>query len=118
MSYTPAADRYDSSSNSMGFRRVGRSGLKLPEISLGLWHNVGHEGTVENQRAMLRRAFDRGVTHFDLANNYGVPAGSAEANFGEIYAQDFRCCLPRWRWVNRSRIGWTTCCQAYALRSR
>jgi L-glyceraldehyde 3-phosphate reductase len=90
MSYTPATDRYDYSSNSMGFRRVGRSGLKLPEISLGLWHNFGHEGTVENQRAMLRRAFDRGVTHFDLANNYGVPAGSAEANFGEIFAQDFR----------------------------
>jgi len=73
----------------MRFRRVGRSGLKLPEISLGLWHNFGGEGTVENQRAMLRRAFDRGVTHFDLANNYGVPAGSAESNFGEIFASDF-----------------------------
>jgi len=73
----------------MRFRRVGRSGLKLPEISLGLWHNFGGEGTIENQRAMLRRAFDRGVTHFDLANNYGVPAGSAESNFGQIFASDF-----------------------------
>ena len=73
----------------MRFRRVGQSGLKLPEISLGLWHNFGGEGTIENQRAMLRRAFDRGVTHFDLANNYGVPAGSAESNFGEIFASDF-----------------------------
>ena len=90
VTYTAAADRYDSSAQgAMRFRRVGRSGLKLPEISLGLWHNFGGEGTIENQRAMLRRAFDRGVTHFDLANNYGVPAGSAESNFGQIFASDF-----------------------------
>jgi L-glyceraldehyde 3-phosphate reductase len=74
----------------MAYRRVGRSGLKLPEISLGLWHNFGGEGALENQRAIIRRAFDRGVTHFDLANNYGIPAGSAEENFGKILETDLR----------------------------
>jgi L-glyceraldehyde 3-phosphate reductase len=74
----------------MPYRRTGRSGLKLPALSLGLWHNFGHERPAETQRAILRRAFDRGVTHFDLANNYGPPAGSAEINFGRIFAQDFR----------------------------
>ncbi|MCD0449010.1 L-glyceraldehyde 3-phosphate reductase [Actinocorallia sp. API 0066] len=86
MSYTAAADRYDN----LPYRRCGRSGLKLPVISLGLWHNFGDDKPRDTQRAILRRAFDLGVTHFDLANNYGPPAGSAEANFGEIFAQDFR----------------------------
>ncbi|GGP89242.1 L-glyceraldehyde 3-phosphate reductase [Streptomyces roseolilacinus] len=84
--YRAAGDRYDS----MEYRRTGRSGLKLPAISLGLWHNFGDDRTLESQRAILRRAFDLGVTHFDLANNYGPPPGSAEANFGRLLAQDFR----------------------------
>ena len=74
----------------MEYRRTGRSGLKLPAISLGLWHNFGDDRTLDSQRAILRRAFDLGVTHFDLANNYGPPPGSAELNFGKIFAQDFR----------------------------
>lgn len=84
--YRAADSRYDS----MEYRRTGRSGLKLPAISLGLWHNFGDDRTLESQRAILRRAFDLGITHFDLANNYGPPPGSAELNFGKIYAQDFR----------------------------
>jgi L-glyceraldehyde 3-phosphate reductase len=83
--YVPAADRYDRAT----FRRVGRSGLHLPAISLGLWHNFGDETPIATQRAILRRAFDRGVTHFDLANNYGPPYGSAEINFGRIFREDF-----------------------------
>ncbi|MFJ8584907.1 L-glyceraldehyde 3-phosphate reductase [Streptomyces sp. NPDC093595] len=83
--YRPADDRYDT----MEYRRTGRSGLKLPAISLGLWHNFGDDRTLSSQRAILRRAFDLGVTHFDLANNYGPPPGSAELNFGKIFAQDF-----------------------------
>ncbi|MEO3976016.1 L-glyceraldehyde 3-phosphate reductase [Streptomyces sp. CAU 1734] len=78
-------DRYDS----MEYRRSGRSGLRLPAVSLGLWHNFGDDRTLDSQRAILRRAFDLGVTHFDLANNYGPPPGSAELNFGKIFAQDF-----------------------------
>ncbi|WP_030963224.1 L-glyceraldehyde 3-phosphate reductase [Streptomyces sp. NRRL S-378] len=74
---------------SMEYRRTGHSGLKLPVISLGLWHNFGDDRSLESQRAILRRAFDLGVTHFDLANNYGPPPGSAELNFGKIFAQDF-----------------------------
>jgi L-glyceraldehyde 3-phosphate reductase len=74
----------------MPYRRSGRSGLKLPEVSLGLWQNFGGETPIEAQRAILRRAFDLGVTHFDLANNYGPPYGSAEANFGEIMRRDLR----------------------------
>jgi L-glyceraldehyde 3-phosphate reductase len=74
----------------MTYRRAGRSGVLLPAISLGLWHNFGGTTPLETQRAVLRRAFDRGVTHFDLANNYGPPYGSAEANFGTLFAQDFR----------------------------
>jgi L-glyceraldehyde 3-phosphate reductase len=85
MPYTAAENRYEA----MQYRRTGRSGLKLPAISLGLWHNFGGVDTLENSRAMLRRAFDLGVTHFDLANNYGPPPGSAEENFGRILAQDF-----------------------------
>ncbi|MEV0601290.1 L-glyceraldehyde 3-phosphate reductase [Streptomyces sp. NPDC050315] len=84
--YRAADSRYDS----MEYRRTGRSGLKLPAISLGLWHNFGDDRTLASQRAILRRAFDLGVTHFDLANNYGPPPGSAELNFGKIFAQDFR----------------------------
>ncbi|MEU7132080.1 L-glyceraldehyde 3-phosphate reductase [Streptomyces sp. NPDC046261] len=84
--YRAAETRYDS----MEYRRTGRSGLKLPAISLGLWHNFGDDRTLDSQRAILRRAFDLGVTHFDLANNYGPPPGSAELNFGKLFAQDFR----------------------------
>ena len=84
--YQPAADRYES----FPYRRCGRSGLVLPAVSLGLWHNFGDDKPVETQRAILRRAFDRGVTHFDLANNYGPPYGSAETNFGRIFRDDFR----------------------------
>jgi L-glyceraldehyde 3-phosphate reductase len=86
VTYLAADDRYET----MPYRRSGRSGLRLPAISLGLWHNFGHTRPIEKQRAILRRAFDLGVTHFDLANNYGPPAGSAEENFGRIFAQDFR----------------------------
>ena len=84
MTYLAAADRYDS----MNYRRSGRSGLRLPAISLGLWHNFGDTYTFDNQRAILRRAFDRGITHFDLANNYGPPPGSAEENFGRHLRAD------------------------------
>ena len=73
----------------MSYRRVGRSGLLLPAISLGLWHNFGFDRPLETQRAIVRRAFDRGVTHFDLANNYGPPYGSAESNFGQLLREDF-----------------------------
>jgi L-glyceraldehyde 3-phosphate reductase len=73
----------------MEYRRTGRSGLKLPAISLGLWHNFGDDRSLDSQRAILRRAFDLGVTHFDLANNYGPPPGSAEINFGKLLKQDF-----------------------------
>ncbi|MGW2117314.1 L-glyceraldehyde 3-phosphate reductase [Streptomyces zhihengii] len=83
--YLPADDRYAS----MEYRRSGRSGLRLPAISLGLWHNFGDDRALDSQRAILRRAFDLGVTHFDLANNYGPPPGSAELNFGKIFDQDF-----------------------------
>jgi len=86
MIYQPADDRYES----MAYRRTGRSGLKLPAISLGLWHNFGGVDTEENARTMIRGAFDLGVTHFDLANNYGPPPGSAEETFGRILNSDFR----------------------------
>jgi L-glyceraldehyde 3-phosphate reductase len=84
MTYLPQDNRYDA----MQYRRTGRSGLLLPAISLGLWHNFGGVDTLENGRAMIHRAFDLGITHFDLANNYGPPPGSAEENFGRILAQD------------------------------
>jgi L-glyceraldehyde 3-phosphate reductase len=91
MPYVADLARYDSDGSGRAtFRRCGRSGLDLPAISLGLWHNFGDDKSLEVQRAILRRAFDRGVTHFDLANNYGPPYGSAERNFGTIFAQDFR----------------------------
>lgn len=86
MSYVPDAGRYDGTP----FRRCGRSGIVLPPVSLGLWQNFGGVDVFETGRAMVRRAFDRGVTHFDLANNYGPPYGSAEENFGEILRKDFR----------------------------
>lgn len=86
MTYIAAGDRYES----MPYRRVGRSGLKLPAISLGLWHNFGDDKRFEEQRDILRRAFDLGVNHFDLANNYGPPDGSAETNFGRHLRDDFK----------------------------
>jgi L-glyceraldehyde 3-phosphate reductase len=86
MSYVPNAKRYDGAQ----FRRCGRSGIVLPPVSLGLWQNFGGADVFETGRAVVRRAFDRGVTHFDLANNYGPPYGSAEGNFGEILRKDFR----------------------------
>ncbi|MET0263710.1 MAG: L-glyceraldehyde 3-phosphate reductase, partial [Rariglobus sp.] len=84
-SHQPAPTRYD---NSALYRRTGRSGLKLSRLSLGLWHNFGGVDVYENGRAIIRRAFDLGITHFDLANNYGPPPGSAEENFGNILASD------------------------------
>jgi L-glyceraldehyde 3-phosphate reductase len=98
--YVPASDRY----GSMRYNRCGRSGLKLPVVSLGLWHNFGGVDRLENARAMLRRAFDLGITHFDLANNYGPPYGSAEATFGRIFAADFRPF--RDELVISSKAGW------------
>jgi L-glyceraldehyde 3-phosphate reductase len=86
MTYATAADRYEV----MPYRRCGRSGLMLPAISLGLWQNFGGDRPIEAGQAVLRRAFDHGITHFDLANNYGPPYGSAETNFGRIFADDFR----------------------------
>ncbi|MGW7695690.1 aldo/keto reductase [Streptomyces asiaticus] len=86
MVHLAAENRYDS----MQYQRCGRSGVLLPKVSLGLWHNFGDTHPLETQRAVLRRAFDLGVTHIDLANNYGPPPGSAETNFGSIFAQDFR----------------------------
>jgi L-glyceraldehyde 3-phosphate reductase len=84
--YAPLENRYEA----MNYVRCGRSGIQLPQISLGLWHNFGGVDPLENGRAILRRAFDLGVTHFDLANNYGPPYGSAEETFGMIYAKDFK----------------------------
>jgi L-glyceraldehyde 3-phosphate reductase len=86
VTYEPAADRYEK----MTYRRAGRSGLQLPAISLGLWHNFGDGRPWDRQREIVRRAFDLGVTHFDLANNYGPPPGSAESNFGRMLATDLR----------------------------
>lgn len=86
MNYLPSTSRYQS----MQYRRSGRSGLKLPAVSLGLWHNFGGVDVYENSRAMVLRAFDLGITHFDLANNYGPPPGSAEETFGQIMAKDLR----------------------------
>ena len=100
MSYVPAPDRY----NRMTYRRCGVSGIRLPAISLGLWHNFGHDSPLETQRAILRRAFDRGVTHFDLANNYGPPYGSAETNFGRLLREDFATL--RDELIISSKAGW------------
>ncbi len=84
MPYKPSTERYQT----MQYRRCGRSGIKLPAVSLGLWHNFGHVDDFDNARAIIRLAFDSGITHFDLANNYGPPPGSAEENFGKILKQD------------------------------
>jgi L-glyceraldehyde 3-phosphate reductase len=100
MTYVAADDRYDQ----MPYRRTGRSGLKLPAVSLGLWHNFGDDKPLETQRAVLRRAFDLGVTHFDLANNYGPPYGSAETNFGRHMRDDFR--PYRDELIISSKAGW------------
>jgi L-glyceraldehyde 3-phosphate reductase len=98
--YLPAGDRYDS----MPYRRCGRSGLLLPAISLGLWQNFGEDRPLESQRAIVRRAFDLGITHFDLANNYGPPYGSAETNFGQLLRTDFRSL--RDELVISTKAGW------------
>lgn len=100
MTWTPDPSRYDKAS----FRRCGRSGLDLPPISLGLWHNFGGVDVFETGRAVIRRAFDRGVTHFDLANNYGPPYGSAEENFGTILKKDFAS--HRDEMIISSKAGW------------
>ena len=98
--YVPDSKRYDA----MHYRRSGKSGILLPAISLGLWHNFGGVDNFENSRAMLRRAFDLGITHFDLANNYGPPYGSAEENFGHIFRKDF---LPfRDELIISTKAGW------------
>ena len=99
--YKAAAGRYRAG---MTYRRTGRSGLDLPAISLGLWHNFGDDVPLDRQRATLRRAFDRGVSHFDLANNYGPPYGSAEVNFGTIMRQDFK--NYRDELIISSKAGW------------
>jgi L-glyceraldehyde 3-phosphate reductase len=100
VTYYPAPDRYEKTS----YRRTGRFGLKLPPVSLGLWHNFGDDKPFETQRAILRRAFDLGITHFDLANNYGPPYGSAETNFGRHLRDDF---APyRDELVISSKAGW------------
>ena len=83
--YHPKTNRYDA----MKYKRCGQSGLKLPSVSLGLWHNFGGVDSFHNARTLMRRAFDLGITHFDLANNYGPPPGSAEENFGKILKKDF-----------------------------
>src|SRR5215213_10179170 len=84
--YLAATNRYDN----LCYRNAGRSGLKLPQLSLGLWHNFGNDVPLDRQREILRTAFDLGVTHFDLANNYGTPYGSAESNFGRLLQEDFQ----------------------------
>ena len=100
MKYLPTEQRYQT----MEYRRCGNSGLKLPAVSLGLWHNFGHIDKMANARNILRVAFDNGITHFDLANNYGPPAGSAEENFGKIFKDDF---VPyRDELIISSKAGW------------
>ncbi|HEA29477.1 MAG TPA: L-glyceraldehyde 3-phosphate reductase [Leeuwenhoekiella sp.] len=98
--YNASEKRYDT----MQYRRCGRSGIKLPLLSLGLWHNFGYQDNFENGRAILRSAFDHGITHFDLANNYGPPYGSAEKNFGRIFKEDFK--PYRDELIISSKAGW------------
>jgi L-glyceraldehyde 3-phosphate reductase len=100
LTYHAADTRYDQ----MTYRRCGRSGIDLPAVSLGLWHNFGDDKPVDTQRAILRRAFDLGITHFDLANNYGPPYGGAETNFGRLFAQDFK--PYRDELIISSKAGW------------
>ena len=99
--YDPSPDRYES----MPYRRCGRSGLLLPALSLGLWHNFGDDRPLEVQRAILRRAFDLGITHFDLANNYGPPYGSAETNFGSVLPHRLRRPARRADHLDQGRLG-------------
>ena len=99
--YVADDKRYDA----MQYRRSGRSGIQLPAVSLGLWHNFGGVDNFENSRAMLRRAFDLGITHFDLANNYGPPYGSAEETFGQILKQDFLALPRRADHLDQGRLG-------------
>jgi L-glyceraldehyde 3-phosphate reductase len=99
-SYIPAEERYES----MIYRRCGRSGLMLPAVSLGLWQNFGDSRSIDTQRGILRRAFDLGITHFDLANNYGPPYGSAESNFGRVLRSDLRA--HRDELVISTKAGW------------
>src|SRR3569833_468367 len=100
MDYTPQPDRY----NAMQYNRCGRSGLKLPAISLGLWHNIGEIDNYEKCRSIVHTAFDNGITHFDLANNYGPPPGGAEITFGKILKQDLKGC--RDELIISSKAGW------------
>lgn len=100
MSYQAAPDRYENAT----FRKTGRSGLVLPALSLGLWHNFGDTNPLDRQRAILHKAFDLGITHFDLANNYGPPPGSAEINFGRILKEDFKA--HRDELILSSKAGW------------
>jgi L-glyceraldehyde 3-phosphate reductase len=99
-SYQAAANRYEN----LAYRSTGRSGLKLPPLSLGLWHNFGNDTPLERQREILRTAFDLGITHFDLANNYGTPYGSAERNFGQLFKEDFRA--HRDELIISTKAGW------------
>ena len=100
MTYIAAENRYES----IPYRRVGRSGLVLPALSLGLWHNFGDSTPIDTQRALLRTAFDLGINHFDLANNYGPPYGSAEINFGRLLREDFK--HYRDELIISSKAGW------------
>jgi L-glyceraldehyde 3-phosphate reductase len=100
LTYLAAAARYDQ----MSYRRCGRSGIDLPAVSLGLWHNFGDDKPIITQRAILRRAFDLGITHFDLANNYGPPYGAAEKNFGRIFSEDFK--THRDELIISTKAGW------------
>src|SRR4051794_20656979 len=101
VSYQPDEKRYES----MTYRRCGRSGLLLPALSLGLWQNFGEDRSLSTQRDIVRRAFDLGITHVDLANNYGPPPGAAEVNFGQLLASDFRA--HRDELVLSTKAGWT-----------
>ena len=101
MTYVPDESRYER----MLYRRCGRSGLDLPAVSLGLWWNFGHDRPFENGRAIVRRAFDLGITHFDLASNYGPPYGSAEENFGRMLAADLQAAPQRARDLDEGRVG-------------
>ena len=100
MTYIAADNRYEA----IPYRRVGRSGLVLPALSLGLWHNFGDSTPIDTQRALLRTAFDLGINHFDLANNYGPPYGSAEVNFGRLLREDFK--QYRDELIISSKAGW------------
>ena len=100
MTYLPNPSRY----KNMPYRRCGKSGLKLPAVSLGLWHNFGAIDTLENGRNILKLAFDSGITHFDLANNYGPPAGSAESTFGKIFKDNFK--IYRDELIISTKAGW------------